>query len=471
VRPLLLSLLRQFVLLPSYLLVLLVRLGKWLIAPLALLFQLLIGVPLVLLRIRQPVRPHFIPMQESELPNAAWIALTDATETLTADGFVQYGDFRCDELIQNTVLWLRLLGQPERGIGAIVAQVQTRIGTCPSRQFVEFSTTFEDGRVLDTNNFYLPYSLPNPPYLARLQLKDVWDPRALYVLHRELVASLAQPISMERIERATRDPIGLLIDGHVREIQSLCEGGWLQASNDSPSVRLSWRGALIGVWRQAWPLASSHLLAADRRARRLLAEYGLDVTSFTGSATSIVVDRQALPEGTVIETVGAGYEQIRLLAQRTDPGAVLEGVVVELENQTSGKTTPRELRYSFRSCDRHAERRMRRIHSFDILVEPNTGRLSVTAMDRDFEHAHDEAEWVEWGARSPLQPLYPGPWLRDLDSVLPSALAQLANRASGECLLPDSASLFVDEHGAPCWQIVAWAQGNTPVHVTLDARL
>ena len=87
-------------------------------------------------------------MQESELPNAAWIALTDATETLTADGFVQYGDFRCDELIQNTVLWLRLLGQPERGIGAIVAQVQTRIGTCPSRQFVEFSTTFEDGRVL-----------------------------------------------------------------------------------------------------------------------------------------------------------------------------------------------------------------------------------------------------------------------------------------------------------------------------------
>lgn len=470
-RPLLLSLLRQIVILPSYLLVLLIRLGKWLIAPLALLFQLLIGVPLVLLRIRQPVRPHFIPLRESELPNAAWIALTDATETLAADGFIQYGDFRCDELIQNTILWLRLLGQPELGIGAIVAEVQTRIGTCSSRQFIEFSTQFEDGRILDTNNFYLPYSLPNPPYLARLQLKDVWDPRALYILHRDLVASLSQPISRERIERAARDPIGLLIDSHVREIQALCECGWLRVHGDSPSVRLSWRGALVGVWRQAWPLASQHLRAADRRARRLLAEYGLDVAAFAGAATSIVVDRQPLPEGTVIETVGTGYEQIRLLAQRTDPTAVLEGVVVELETPSTGKTTPRELRYSFRSCDRHAERRIRRLHGFDILIDPNAGQLSVTAMEREFEHAHDEAEWTEWSTNSPLQPLYPGPWLRDLDSVLPSALAQLAHRASGEHLLPDSASLFVDEHGAPCWQVVAWGQSDTPFHVTLDARL
>ena len=97
----LLSLLRTIVLLPSCTLVLLVRLLKWLIAPPALLLQMLLGVPLVLLRVRQPIRPRFIRLSEDELPNAAWIALTDAAEALAADGFVQLGDFRCDELIQD----------------------------------------------------------------------------------------------------------------------------------------------------------------------------------------------------------------------------------------------------------------------------------------------------------------------------------------------------------------------------------
>ena len=43
-----LSLLRVIVLLPSYTLVLLIRLIKWLIAPPILLLQMLIGVPLAL---------------------------------------------------------------------------------------------------------------------------------------------------------------------------------------------------------------------------------------------------------------------------------------------------------------------------------------------------------------------------------------------------------------------------------------
>ena len=79
-RSLLLSLLRGVVLLPSYLLVLLVRLCKWLIAPPLLLLQMLIGVPLTLVRVRQLVRPRFIPLTEVELPDIAWVALTNDTE-------------------------------------------------------------------------------------------------------------------------------------------------------------------------------------------------------------------------------------------------------------------------------------------------------------------------------------------------------------------------------------------------------
>lgn len=469
-RSLLLFLLRGVVLLPSYALVLLIRLLKWLIAPPALLLQMLIGVPWALLQVRQPLRPRFIPLTEAELPNAAWIFLTDATEALTADGFVQQGDFRCNELIQGATLWLRRLAQLDQNRGAMITYIEFKSRRQPDRQFTEFSTEFDDGRVLSANNFNLPYSWPAPPWLARLQLKDVWDPRALSLLHRQLTASLTQDFKQTRIAQAVDDPVRLLADRYAREIQTLVEQGWLRTAGEN-QVRLTLRGALAGVWRQAWPLTSLHLRAIDRRSRQLLAEHGVDVEEFTGGALSIIVDRQPLPAETgAIQTVWAGYEQVRLLALHTDPNAVLEAVVVELAHDAARATMLCEFRYSFRSCCYQHERRIRRLHSFDILLDPINRNRAVTAMEREFDEANDEAEWREMVARSPLQALRPGPWLRDLDTVLPAALKALNAHPGAGLIEPDSASLYTDEEGIPRWQVVAWMEDDTPLHVELDAR-
>jgi hypothetical protein len=467
-RDRLLSLLRVLVLLPSYALVLLIRLIKWLIAPLALLLQLLIGVPLAWLRVRQPLQPRFIPLPDTELPDPAWIALTDAAETLAADGFIHYGDFRCDELIQGATLWLRLLGQPEQGIGALAAYVRFSAGTRPSRQFVEFSTEFMDGRVLVTNNLDLPYSLPAPTYLARVQLKDVWDPRALGVLHRDLVAALPQEVSLTKVDQVVRDPARLLADSYAREIQALLAQGWLRPDGDQ--IRLSWRGAVRGIWEQAWPLAGLHLRAADRRSRQLLAEHGITVAAFTGAAVAIVVDRRPLPEQPApIATVCAGYEYARFVARQTDPKAELEAVTVELERDAAGTVVPGEFRYSFRGRNDRPDRRIRRLRSFDILLDLKAGLLAVTAMDRESEQATDEAEWAELIAATSMQrPLRLGPWLADLDTILPTALSALNVDAGGN--EPDSTSLYIDEDGNVSWQVVAWTVNDQPLHVVINAR-
>ena len=467
-RDRLLSLLRVVVLLPSYTLVLLIRLIKWLIAPPVLLMQMLIGIPLAWLRVRQPVRAHFVPVAESAQPDAAWIALTDAAETLAAEGFVHYGDFRCDELIQGTTLWLRLLGQPEQGIGALAAYVQFAAVTHPVRQFVEFSSEFVDGRVLITNNLNLPYSLPAPAYLARVQLKDVWDPRALYVLHRDLVAALPQEVSLGKVERAVHDPAGLLADSYAREMRALIAQGWLRQTGDA--VRLSGPGAVLGVWRQAWPLTGLQLRAADRRSRRLLAEHGIDVGAFTGAAGAIVVDRRPLPEQPApITTIGAGYDCARFVARQTDPKAVLEAVTVELDRDAAGTVIPGEIRYSFRGLSDQLQRRIRRFRRFDILLDLNDGQLEVTAMDREFEQASDETEWAELSAAMSVQrPLRLGPWLADLDMILPTALPVLkVDTGDNE---PDSASLYIDEDGGVNWQVVAWTVNDRPLHVVMNAR-
>ncbi len=448
-RHLLLSLLRVFVLLPSYGLVLLVRLIKWLIAPPLLLLQLLFGTPLALWRVRQPLRPRFVPVQEVELPDAAWLALTDAAESLAAAGFTRCNDFRSDDLIQDA--WLRLLAQSEQGSGALIAHIQFVAGSRPPHDFVEFSTQLQDGRVLATNNLNLPYSLPPPAYMARLQLKDVWDPRALYALHRRLLNALKSAVDPNPAARAVRDPAGLLADGYTREIQALIGQGWLRADRDGGAARLRLRAAAAGVWRQAWPLASLYLRAADRHARRVLASHGIDASAFAGGATAILVDRQPLPAETVIDTARAGYPIVRPVAQDAAPRAMLEAVVAELDGGIQGAIKIRELRYAFCGCEDYPQRRIRRLYSFDILLDPTAGQLAVTAVDREFEQAADEAGWDELAAATPLAPLVLGSWLHDLDRVLPSVQAALAIRASALAL--DSASLHVDERGTTCWQV------------------
>ena len=468
----LLTTLRVIVLLPSYLLVLLIRVIKWLIAPPILVIQLLIGVPLALLRVRQPTQPHFILLTEAELPDAPWIALTDGAEALAADGFVHQGDFRCDKLIQNAVLWLRLLVQHEQGIGAIIAYVEFKIGGPPCRQFTEFSTEFDDGRVLTTNNLNLPYSLPPPSYLARIQLKDVWDSRALYVVHRELVASLPQTVNHAKLAQAAHGSASLLIDNYVREMQALIQQGWVQEMTGQGMVRARFWGAVAGIWRQAWPLASLYLRAADRHSRQLLAEHGIDTAEFTGGAISIVVDRQPMPiEADAITTVSAGHEYAQPLALRTDPGAVLESITVELDRDTDGAVAPCEFRYSFRSCKHQPERRIRRLCSFDILLDPDTRSLAVTAMERESEQATDESEWESMLENSSLQPpLRLGPWLHDLDTIIPIALKALNARASTHHIEADSASLHIDEDGTLRWEVVAWMEDEMPLHVIINAR-
>ncbi|MBE2294009.1 MAG: hypothetical protein IAF00_03630 [Phycisphaerales bacterium] len=468
-RRYLLFLLGIAVLLPSYALVLLIRLFKWLIAPAALLLQLLLRTPQALWRVRLPLRPHLSPIQETELPDAAWLLFTDTTASLTAAGFVHCADFRNEDLIPGVRLWLRLLAQPQQGSTALIAHIQFTAKPHRPHHFVEFSTQLQDGRMLITNNLNMPYSLPTPAYMARLQLKDVWDPRALYALHGTLLTALAQAVDLQSVAQALDDPADRLIDYYNHEIQALIASGWLKKDRNAPDVvRLRPWAALVGVWRQSWPLRSLYLRAADRHACRLLARHGIDACAFMGNAAAIQVECQPLPEGITITTARAGYDQVQPLAQRSAPHAVLEAVVVELDGGPEGTTKIRELRYSFRGCEDQAQRRLRRQYSFDILIDLTAHQLVLTAMERECEQATDPAEWDDLTATPSLTPLVLETWPHDLDHVLPTAKAALATQTAAFTL--DSASLYVNGHGVTCWQVVAWNQQDQPLYVMVDAR-
>ncbi len=95
--------------------------------------------------------------------------------------------------------------------------------------------------------------------------------------------------------------------------------------------------------------------------------------------------------------------------------------------------------------------------------------LEVSAMDREFEQASDETEWAELIAATSMQrPLRLGPWLADLDTILPTALSALNVDAGDND--PDSASLYIDEDSNVSWQVVAWTVNDQPLQVVINAR-
>lgn len=461
---------RTFALLISWALALLTHLGKGLAAPPLLLAQLLINVPLTLLRVRQPLRPRLIALMDAELPDAAWVFLTDATEALTATGFVLCGNFRCDEWIPGATLWSRLLVQHEQGIVALIAYAEFGAGSQRPQPFAEFLTEFADGRVLDTHNRALSDPLPTPGYLARLRLKEVWDPRALYVLHRDLVASLPQAIRPIPIEQTARDPASLLTDYYAREMETLIEEGWMRVVGDQRQARLSLRGAATTVWRQAWPLASLYSSLEGHYSRRLLAEQAIDAAHFTGNAATIVVDRQPFPVTSSSPiTVWVGYEKVRLLARRTDPNATLEAVIVDFNTDSAGLAMPRQFRYAFRSNDLQYERRIRRLHRFDILLDPGAAILAVTAMHRGFLKANNPTEWLSVANPPSPLPLRLGPWLFDLDAILPMAVNALRTQADTQDIQLNSA-LLLNDHNSPFWRVIAQTTNDkSALSITINA--
>lgn len=460
---LLLALLRILRLLPAWLLALLIYAGRWLLASLLLGLRLVADVPFLLLRAQQVLHPRLTVISEDQIPDDGWIFLSDASEALLTAGFTRYGDFRSQELIPKTTVWLRLLAQHEQGIVAAIFYVEAPSSGHPPELFAEFSNQFADGRLLITHNRCRPHPLPAPRSIMRVAIGAVRDPHALYVLHRDLLASLPYPIQGLPIAQAVQNPAWLLLERHAREMQELAIEGWLRLSADQHTVRLRFRAALTYVYRQAWLWASVPARHEQQQARSFLAEYGLDLTAYIGPAAT-VVERYPfhITPGALINIITV-YERVRLVARHFDADATLEGVLVDLDGQAPPAAAPCRFYYTFRSSDRHYQRRIHRLRRFDIHLDPKAGVLAVTAMQRAVLRAKDQAEW-QAVANPPLPlPLRLGPWLADLEKVLPAAWESLNAPGTGQNLRLDAALLCNDP--TPCWRVIAQ---NTDLRTTLS---
>lgn len=141
------------------------------------------------------------------------------------------------------------------------------------RRIVEYTTRFDDGFVINTNNFPNVNTLKPVPEIRTTCFPEVSDPQLLYELHRFMVRRVQHPGTPEsRLDTKFKgDAVALVQSGMLEVFTKQIDTGYLARTEDG--FRLTIKGAFVGCWKLSWPLKPLLLAQRRRLAQRLLEEF------------------------------------------------------------------------------------------------------------------------------------------------------------------------------------------------------
>jgi len=193
---------------------------------------------------------HPLKLQLDELPEEVAILFRPRVPELASLGFECTGFYDCGSLTNETHSYLAHFCNPTTNDTASVTALTTP-ATCAS--YLEFSTNFENGTVLDTNtNAALPLTPSNPEHRV-FRFPKLHTAKNLYRIHRELIEKYAAG-TWPQAEAHDQG-----IEGYVRMIENYGPRheriGYMKLAEDGESYQFTWKGAFSMTWHAFWPNA------------------------------------------------------------------------------------------------------------------------------------------------------------------------------------------------------------------------
>lgn len=144
-----------------------------------------------------------------------------------------------------------LLYNYSNGDAAVIVTIYTRAETF---NYVEFSTSYQDGININTRNAGQPVTFKTRPNKLIYDLKELKDPRTLYSAHRAILEHHANPTGTELPEPGRELPT--LYFSIIRDLEDQVENGRMYYDKESTSYRFTWKGAFLATWQNIWPIKS-----------------------------------------------------------------------------------------------------------------------------------------------------------------------------------------------------------------------
>ncbi len=212
---------------------------------------LLLGPILVRFTLRLSANPDLARIDSDHLPPPVRSYFDAQTGPLQGLGFRIVADLVQTGFIPNLVSLIRLFVHPDNRDGAICVCMESGRGVRRLQAaYVEYATTFADGRELCTNNSPSPNAFAPVPEKQLHRLPAVEDPRELYEIHREAAAQFGGNTGRILLdgEEAIRTLNRSIQEDTARQIRT----GYLYLDRASQCYRPTWKGAFLMTWKQVF---------------------------------------------------------------------------------------------------------------------------------------------------------------------------------------------------------------------------
>ena len=243
---------------------------------------LLVGLPylffplLILFGQKMEARPQFLPILPEAIPPSALTFLLNSADTLETCGFHPEAYLSLPNQMANIRVVLVLLVDRERGDKAAVTTILAKQpdGTEKANSYVEFSTRFASGRLVDTMNSAVLGTFDPLPNETKTTFANQKDLHLLCNLHRFIISDVEKipasdaPVTYEP-GKAVEYFTGVLVKGYDEQV----ERGVLRLDEKNGVYRPTIVGAYKMTWRLLFPLKQILTAKRDARARQILAEY------------------------------------------------------------------------------------------------------------------------------------------------------------------------------------------------------
>jgi hypothetical protein len=163
-------------------------------------------------------------------------------------GFEYLGSYDCGSLTSETHSYNAYFCNRATSDFASVTAMETSEGTV---SYLEFSTRFANGTVVETNSNGIPPVTPDNPWHQVFRFSRVQTAAALYRLHRRLMEKYAPGLWPEP------EPKGEERRRFVRVIENFgprhARIGYMELTEDGRLYKPTWKGACLMAWRSLWP--------------------------------------------------------------------------------------------------------------------------------------------------------------------------------------------------------------------------
>jgi hypothetical protein len=239
------------------------------------------GLPLLILAtFRHEANPVVEAVDAEELPTAVRAHLDHARDSLAEVGFEPVQTCLLPQAMANVryVLTVFVNRATKEAAAAVTVFTLASNQWSLQLQYVEFSTRFRGGRVINTGNPQVVGAFPARECHLTTHIPWISDPLALYLVHGAIVAAKGDGGERElRLDTHYRGDALAFVNGGMRdELEGARDAGYLWLTTDGAHYRATFKGAYLMTWTQLPPFKGFLIRRRRRQVRRFLAELVID---------------------------------------------------------------------------------------------------------------------------------------------------------------------------------------------------